>query len=251
MKIAIITGGSRGLGKAMAISIAAHGQDVILTYQHNKADADAVVAQIEQSGRKAVALQLDVADSASFPAFRDAVKQALKQTWNRDTFDALVNNAGIGIYAPLAEATEQQFDRLVNISLKGPLFLTQTLLPLMEDGGRIINISSGLSRFSGPGYGIYGALKGAIEVLTRYMAVEFGAARHITANVVAPGPIATDFAGGAVRDNAAYNQALASRTALGRVGEAEDIGGVVASMLTDEMHWINGQRIEASGGINL
>jgi NAD(P)-dependent dehydrogenase (short-subunit alcohol dehydrogenase family) len=250
MKIAIITGGSRGLGKAMAISIAAHEQDVILTYQHNKADADAVVAQIEQSGRKAVALQLDVADSASFPAFRDAVKQALKQTWNRDTFDFLINNAGIGIHAPITEVTEQQFDQLVDIQLKGPLFLTQTLLPLMEDGGRIINISSGLARFSGPGYSVYGATKGAIEVLTRYMAVEFGS-RHITANVVAPGPAATDFAGGAVRDNAAYNQALASRTALGRVGEAEDIGGVVASLLTDEMHWVNGQRIEASGGINL
>ncbi|GHO97972.1 short-chain dehydrogenase [Reticulibacter mediterranei] len=250
MKIAIITGGSRGLGKAMAISVAAHGQDVILTYQHNKQDAEAVVAQIEQSGRKAVALQLDVSDSTSFPAFRDAVKQALKQTWNRDTFNFLVNNAGIGIYAPLAEATEQQFDQLVNINLKGPLFLTQILLPLIEDGGRIINISSGLARFSGPGYGIYGALKGSIEVLTRYMATEFGS-RHITANVVAPGPIATDFGGGAVRDNAAYNQALASRTALGRVGEAEDIGGVVASLLSDEMHWINGQRIEASGGINL
>jgi NAD(P)-dependent dehydrogenase (short-subunit alcohol dehydrogenase family) len=250
MKIAIITGGSRGLGKAMAISVAAHGQDVILTYQHNKQDAEAVVAQIEQSGRKAVALQLDVSDSASFPAFRDAVKQALKQTWNRDTFDFLVNNAGIGIYAPLAEATEQQFDQLVNINLKGPLFLTQALLPLMEDGGRIINISSGLARFSGPGYGIYGATKGAIEVLTRYMAAEFGA-RHITVNVVAPGPAATDFGGGAVRDNAAYNQALASRTALGRVGEAEDIGGVVASLLSEETHWINGQRIEASGGINL
>ena len=205
---------------------------------------------IQKQGRKAVALQLDASNAASFAAFAEAVKETLKRMWQRDNFDFLVNNAGFGVYAPFTETTEEQFDQMVNVHLKGVFFLTQTLLPLMVDGGRIINISSGLARFSGPGYSAYGAMKGAIEVLTRYMAVELGS-RGIAVNVVAPGAIATDFGGGAVRDNAAVNQQIASQTALGRVGQAEDIGGVVAALLSGETYWINGQRIEVSGGINL
>ncbi len=250
MKVAIITGGSRGLGKDMAMSLAAHGQDVILTYNSKQEEAEAVVASIEKLGRKAVALQLNTSNIKSFAAFAEAVKEALKRTWNRDNFDFLVNNAGIGIHASLTETTEEQFDELVNIQFKGVFFLTQKLLPLMVDGGRIINISSGLTRFSGPGMSVYAATKGAIEVLTHYMAAELGS-RGITANVIAPGPIATDFGGGMVRDNVAINQQLASRSPLGRVGQAEDIGGVVASLLSEETQWINGQRIEVSGGINI
>lgn len=250
MTIAIITGGSRGLGKAMATSIASKGHDVILTYNSKKEEAADVVAQIEKYGRKAVALQLDVSNTKSFAAFGETVKETLKQVWGRNDFDFLINNAGIGIHALITETTEEQFDQLVNIHFKGPFFLTQTLLPLMVNGGRIINLSSGLARFSGPGYSVYGAAKGAVEVLTRYMAAELGQ-RGITVNTVAPGPTATDFAGGAIRDNAAYNQLLASRTALGRVGQPEDIGGVVAALLDKDTGWINGQRIEVSGGINL
>lgn len=250
MKIAIITGGSRGLGKAMAMSIAAHDQDVILTYKSKQREAEEVVASIEKQGRKAVALQLDTSDTKSFGGFVEAVKETLKNTWNRDKFDFLINNAGFAMNVLFSETTEEQFDQLVNVQFKGVFFLTQTLLPLMADGGRIINISSGLARFSGPGMSVYAATKGAIEVLTRYLAVEL-ASRGITANVIAAGPTATDFEGGRIRDNAQYNQQLASRTALGRVGQPEDIGGVVAALLSDETHWINGQRIEASGGINL
>ena len=250
MTVGIITGGSRGLGRAMALSVAEKGQDVILTYNSKQEEAEAVVTSIEQQGRKAVALQLDTSNVKSFTAFRDTVMETLKQTWNRDNFDFLVNNAGIGIHAPITETTEEQFDQLVNIQFKGVFFLTQTLLPLLVDGGRIINISSGLARFSYPGNSVYAATKGAIEVLTRYMAVELGP-RRISVNVVAPGAIATDFGGGMVRDNAEVNKRVASQTALGRVGQAEDIGPVVAALLSDVMHWVNGQRIEASGGQGL
>ncbi len=250
MTIALITGGSRGLGKDMALNIAKQGHDVILTYNNKKAEAEEVVATIERRGRKAVALQLNVGDTASFTAFRGSVKETLYRTWNRDTFDFLVNNAGIGIYAPFAETTEEQFDQLVTIHFKGTFFLTQTLLPLIADGGRIINLSSGLARFSGPGFSVYGAAKGAVEVLTRYMAVELGS-RRIRVNVVAPGAIETDFGGGVIRDNPEANKATASQTALGRAGKPEDIGGVVALLLSDEMGWINGQKIEVSGGIHL
>ena len=250
MTVGIITGGSRGLGKAMATSVAEKGQDVILTYNSKQQEAEAVVASIEKMGRKAVALQLNTSDIKSFAAFKDTVKETLKRTWNRDNFDFLVNNAGIGIYASITETSEEQFDQLVNIQFKGVFFLTQTLLPLLVDGGRIINISSGLARFSYPGNSVYGAVKGAIEVLTRYMAVELGP-RRITVNVVAPGAIATDFAGGMVRDNAEVNKQVASRIALGRVGQAEDIGPVVAALLSEDTRWINGQRIEASGGQSL
>jgi NAD(P)-dependent dehydrogenase (short-subunit alcohol dehydrogenase family) len=250
MKVAIITGGSRGLGKSMAMNIAAQGQDVLLTYNSKKEEAEEVVALIEKRGRKAVALQLDTSDTTSFAAFREAVKEALKRTWYRNDFDFLINNAGFGIHALFTETTEEQFNQLVNVHFKGVFFLTQTLLPLLVDGGRIINLSSGLARFSNPGNSVYGAVKGAIEVLTRYMAVELGP-RGITVNTAAPGPIATDFAGGIVRDNEAVNRQIASLTALGRVGQAEDIGGVVAALLSENTRWVNGQNIEVSGGINL
>ncbi|HEX4204863.1 MAG TPA: SDR family oxidoreductase [Ktedonobacteraceae bacterium] len=250
MKVAIITGGSRGLGKAMAMTLAAKGQDVLLTYNSRQQEAEEVVALIEKCGRKAVALQLDASDTKSFAAFGEAVKETLKRTWNRDNFDFLINNAGFGIRASLAETTEEQFDQLVNVHFKGVFFLIQTLLPLIADGGRIVNLSSGLARFSSPGMSVYGAVKGAIEVLTRYMAVELGP-RGITVNTIAPGAIATDFESGIVRDNKAVNQQIASQTALGRVGQPEDIGGVVAALLSEETSWVNGQKIEVSGGIYL
>ncbi len=247
-KIAIVTGSSRGLGKSMALSIAAKGQDVILTYRSQRAEAEAVVSSIEAMGRKAVALQLDVGDSTSFARFAQEVKQVLQSHWQRDTFDFLVNNAGIGIHVPFTETTEEAFDTLVNIHFKGVFFLTQKLLGLMADQGRIINISSGLARFSLPGYSAYAAMKGAVEVLTRYLAKELGP-RGITVNVVAPGAIETDFGGGTVRDNAEVNKFVASQTALGRVGLPDDIGPMVASLLSEDNRWVNAQRIEVSGGM--
>jgi NAD(P)-dependent dehydrogenase (short-subunit alcohol dehydrogenase family) len=248
MKIALVTGGSRGLGKSMSLHIAAKGNDVILTCNSKKAEAEDVVRQIEKMDRKAVAFSLDVSNSKSFDDFAGEVKQALQTKWSRNDFDFLVNNAGIGIHAPFAETSEEQFDRLMNIHLKGPFFLTQKLLPLMKDGGRIVNISSGLARFAFPGYSAYATMKGGIEVLTRYMAKELGP-RSIAVNVVAPGAIETDFGGGMVRDNKELNTFIASQTALGRVGLPDDIGGVVASLLMDDNRWINAQRIEASGGM--
>jgi len=250
MKIAIITGGSRGLGKSMALSLAEKGQDVILTYNSKADEAQEVVAQIEAKGRKAVALQLDVSKSASFDAFAQSVKEALHTTWNADKFDFLVNNAGTGLHASFMETTEEQFDEMVNVHFKGVFFLTQKLLPLMNDGGRIVNISSGLARFSYPGSSAYASMKGAVEVLSRYLAKELGS-RGIAVNVVAPGAIATDFSGGMVRDNKQVNDMIASVTALGRAGLPDDIGPMVASLLSDDNRWINGQRIEASGGMML
>ena len=250
MKIALVTGGSRGLGKSMALHLAAKGNDVILTYHSNRAEAEETVAQLGQSGRKAVALALDLSDHKSFPGFAETVKNALAQKWQRGDFDFLINNAGIGITAPFMETTEEQFDRLMDIHFKGTFFLTQKLLPLVKDGGRIVNISSGLARFSLPGHSAYGAMKGGVEVLTRYLAKELGP-RRITVNALAPGAIETDFGGGAVRDNPELNQMIASQTALGRVGLPDDIGGAVASLLSEESGWINGQRIEVSGGIYL
>jgi len=248
--ITLITGGSRGLGRNAALHVARSGGDVILTYRSHRGDAESAVAEIEKLGRKAVALQLDAGDSASFAAFAEAVNKALAETWQRERFDHLVNNAGIGMHASIAETTEQVFDELVNIHFKGVFFLTQKLLPLIEDGGRIINISSGLARFALPGYAAYGALKGAVEVLTRYLAKELGP-RGIAVNVVAPGAIETDFGGGRVRDNADLNAFVASITALGRAGKPDDIGGVIASLLQPANGWINAQRIEASGGMFL
>jgi NAD(P)-dependent dehydrogenase (short-subunit alcohol dehydrogenase family) len=249
-KIAIITGGSRGLGKNAALALAKKDVDVILTYHSKEAEAAAVAAEIEQAGARAVALQLDVGNSQSFDAFASQVKKILEQKWERSSFDYLVNNAGIGIHASFAETTEAQFDQLMNIHFKGAFFLTQKLLPLIADQGRIINLSSGLTRFSFPGYAAYASMKGAMEVLTRYLAKELGP-RGIAVNAVAPGAIETDFGGGAVRDNAQLNQMIASQTALGRVGVADDIGSVIASLLSDDNRWINAQRIEASGGMML
>ncbi|RZK99373.1 MAG: SDR family oxidoreductase [Rubrivivax sp.] len=248
--IALITGGSRGLGRNAAVKLAEQGSDVILTYRSNATEAQAVVQQIEALGRRAVALPLDVGDSASFKAFADQVKTVLANTWQRDRFDHLVNNAGIGIHASFEATTEGQFDTLVNIHLKGPFFLTQTLLPLIADGGRILNVSSGLARFSLPGYAAYAVMKGGIEVLSRYQAKELGA-RGIAVNTIAPGAIETDFGGGAVRDNAELNSFVASQTAMGRAGVPDDIGGAIASLLSPGNRWLTGQRIEVSGGMFL
>ncbi len=250
MSIALITGASRGLGKSIALHLAAQGHDVIITYHSKQAEADDVVRQIAAVGQKAIALQLDVADHSSFDVFTDQVKAALAQHWQRSDFDSLVNNAGIGIYASFMETTEAQFDQLMNIQLKGPFFLTQKLLPLIKDGGRIVNISTGLARFTLPGYAAYAAMKGAMEVLTRYQAKELGS-RRIAVNILAPGAIETDFGDGVVRDNAELNRHIASQTALGRVGLPDDIGGAVAALLSEQAGWINGQRIEASGGMFL
>jgi NAD(P)-dependent dehydrogenase (short-subunit alcohol dehydrogenase family) len=250
MKIGLVTGGSRGLGKSMSLHIAAKGNDVVLTYNSRKTDAEDVVKQIEQTGRKAAALALDISDSKSFDGFVEKLKEVLQAKWKRDDFDFLVNNAGIGISAPFAETSEKQFDDLMKIQLKGPFFLTQKLLPFIKDGGRIVNISTGLARFVLPGYAAYAATKGGIEVLTRYMAKELGP-RNITVNVIAPGAIESDFAGGVVRDNKEVNKFIASQIALGRVGLPDDIGSAVASLLSDDNHWITGQRIEVSGGMFL
>ena len=246
--ITLVTGGSRGLGRSTAIHVAQGGGDVILTYRTNRAEADKVVAEIEKLGRRAIALPLDVGASATFAAFADAVRDALATHWQRESFDHLVNNAGVGTHAAFADTTEAQFDELVNVHFKGVYFLTQKLLPLIADGGRIVNVSSGLARFSLPGYSAYAAMKGAIEVLTRYLAKELGA-RGIAVNTVAPGAIETDFGGGTVRDNAQVNAFVASQTALGRVGLPDDIGGMIASLLSPANRWINAQRIEASGGM--
>jgi NAD(P)-dependent dehydrogenase (short-subunit alcohol dehydrogenase family) len=248
-KIALVTGGSRGLGRNTALKVAEHGSDVILTYRTNRAEADEVVRQIERLGRRALALALDVEKSATFDTFAQQLRESL-QRWQSERFHFLVNNAGIGIHASFAETTEAQFDQLMNIHFKGVFFLTQKLLPLIADGGRIVNLSSGLARFSLPGYAAYGAMKGAIEVLSRYMAKELGP-RGIAVNVVAPGAIETDFGGGAVRDNKQLNAMIASQTALGRVGLPDDIGGMIASLLSSENSWINAQRIEVSGGMFL
>jgi NAD(P)-dependent dehydrogenase (short-subunit alcohol dehydrogenase family) len=247
-KIALITGGSRGLGRSAALKLAQQDVDIILSYRSKREQAEAVVAEIAATGRRAVALPLDAAVVAGFGDFAHAVRRALADNWQRDSFDYLVNNAGIGIHAPFAETSEAQFDELCNIHLKGVFFLTQKLLPLIADGGRILNVSSGLARFALPGYGAYAAMKGGIEVLTRYLAKELGA-RGIAVNVIAPGAIETDFGGGTVRDNAQVNAFVASQTALGRVGQPDDIGGAIAMLLSDGSRWINGQRIEASGGM--
>jgi NAD(P)-dependent dehydrogenase (short-subunit alcohol dehydrogenase family) len=249
-KIAIITGGSRGLGRSTALAVAARGIDVIFTYRTNKAEAEKVAAEIKASGRKALALQLDTGDSASFPAFAETIAAALRDTWGRTNFDYLVNNAGHSAPGLIATMSEADFDGLYQVHFKGVVFLTQKLLPLIADGGRIVNLSSGLARFSLPGYAAYASMKGAIEVFTRYLAKEVGT-RGIAVNVVAPGAIETDFGGGAVRDNADLNKFVASVTAMGRVGVPDDIGPMIATLLADENRWLTGQRIEVSGGMFL
>ncbi|MDU9409723.1 SDR family oxidoreductase [Pseudomonas sp. zfem001] len=246
-KIAIVTGSSRGLGRNTALNIARQGSDVVVTY-HSQADAAlAVVAEVEALGRKAVALQLDAGNVTTFPAFVERLRQALRDTWQRDSFDHLVNNAGHGDMASIAETSEAQFDALVNVHFKGVFFLTQALLPLMADGARIVNISSGLTRIAYPGFAAYSAVKGAVEVLSVYLAKELGS-RGIAVNTVAPGAIETDFLGGAVRDMPDLNKVFADMTALGRVGVPDDIGPMIASLLGEENRWVNAQRIEVSGG---
>ncbi|MBZ9579472.1 SDR family NAD(P)-dependent oxidoreductase [Klebsiella quasivariicola] len=249
-RIALVTGGSRGLGKNAALKLAAKGTDILLTYHSNRQAALDVVAEIEQKGVKAAALALNVGDSSTFDAFASEVAQVLTQQWGRTTFDYLLNNAGIGLNVPFAETSEAQFDQLMNIQFKGPFFLTQRLLPLLQDGGRILNVSSGLARFALPGYAAYAAMKGAMEVLTRYQAKELGG-RGISVNIIAPGAIETDFGGGVVRDNAEVNRHIAAQTALGRVGLPDDIGDAIAALLSDELAWMNAQRVEVSGGMFL
>jgi NAD(P)-dependent dehydrogenase (short-subunit alcohol dehydrogenase family) len=247
-KIALVTGGSRGLGRNTALHLARRGVDVVLTYHSRADEAAAAVAEIQALGRKAAALQLDTGKTADFAEFSERLRSCLSDTFGADRFDFLVNNAGIGMNTPFADVTEAQFDTLMNIHLKGVFFLTQHMLPLIKDGGRIVNISSGLARFSMPGYATYAVMKGGIEVLTRYLAKELGA-RGIAVNTVAPGAIETDFGGGAVRDNPQYNQMVASVTALGRAGQPDDIGAMIASLLSEDNRWVNGQRIEVSGGM--
>lgn len=246
-KVALVTGGSRGLGKEMAFHLARKGFDVIITYQTNKALADAVVSEIKSFGKKAVALPLDVAQSNSFGAFAHTVKETLSTEFGVSGLHALVNNAGIGVHAAYESTTEEQFDQMVNIHLKAAYFLTQKLLGILSDGASIVNISSGLARFSFNNYSAYAIMKAGIESLSRYQALELGS-RKIRVNTVAPGAIETDFGGGAVRDNQELNNMIANGTALGRVGLPDDVGSVVAFLCSDEAKWVNAQRIEVAGG---
>jgi NAD(P)-dependent dehydrogenase (short-subunit alcohol dehydrogenase family) len=249
-RIALITGANRGIGRSTARFLARDGVDVILTYRTHSDEAEEAVAEIRALGRNAVALPLDVGDVASLDAFADAVRAALRTTWDRDTFDLLVNNGGMSRGGMIADVTEEDVDALIDVHFKGVLFLTQKLLPLMADGGSIVNLSSGLARVTFPQRAVYGSVKGAVEVLTRYLAAELGP-RGITANVIAPGAVATDFSGGMLRDNPEHQERIASMTALGRYAVADDIGGAIASLLDPRNRWITGQRIEVSGGLHL
>lgn len=248
--IALITGASRGLGKSAALQMAADGWDLVITYQQRADAAEETLALIRASGRKALALQLDTADVASFKAFTTSFAEGLRSTFGRDSFDALVNNAGNSSNVAFMETTEQQFDDLMNVHLKGVFFLTQALVPLLADGARILNVSSGLARFCTPGKAAYATMKGGVEVLTRYLAKELGP-RGIRVNAIAPGAIATDFSGGVVRDNPQVHAYVASNTALARVGQPDDIGMAVAALLSNRMGWVNGVTVEASGGMFL
>jgi NAD(P)-dependent dehydrogenase (short-subunit alcohol dehydrogenase family) len=248
-RTAIITGGSRGLGRNTAIHLARRGVDILFTYRANQKEADSLIREVEAMGRKAAAFRLNAGDVHVFDGFAGDVRKTL-HAWERERFDYLVNNAGGSLHANFDQTTEAQFDEIVNVHFKGVYFLTQKLLPLIKDGGRIVNVSSGLARFALPGSSAYGATKGAIEVLTRYLAKELGP-RRITANVVAPGAIETDFSGGMVRDNPEINKRVAEMTALGRVGVPDDIGPMIAALLSDENRWVNGQKIEVSGGMAL
>lgn len=250
VKIALVTGGSRGLGKNMAVRIAEKGNDVIITYQSQKELAEEVVKEIEAMGRKAVALELDLANFYSLDGFVTELAKTIQTNWGVSNFDFLINNAGIGATVPFAQVTENDFDLFMNIHFKSVYFLTQKLLPLINDHGRIINISTGTTRVCVPGYSVYASMKGAIETLTKYLAKDLGS-RGITVNVVAPGPIETDFNNAAIRNHPERKAAMASQIALGRVGQAEDIGGVIAFLCSEDSGWITGQRIEASGGISL
>ncbi|WP_298959540.1 SDR family oxidoreductase [uncultured Roseibium sp.] len=249
-KIALITGGSRGLGRNMALHLARHGIDSVLTYHSNKVSAEETVAEIETLGQRAVAIKLDTGDISTFTDFHSDLRAALKETWRRDGFDILINNAGTGVHKSFADTTEDEFDHLMNVHVKGVFFLTQELLPMLPDGGRILNISTGLARFTMPGYAAYATMKGAVETLTRYLAKELGP-RSIAVNTLAPGAIETDFGGGAVRDVPELNNMIAGMTAMGRAGMPDDIGGAVAAILTGDTAWMTGQRIEVSGGQSL
>jgi NAD(P)-dependent dehydrogenase (short-subunit alcohol dehydrogenase family) len=246
-KVAVVTGGSRGLGRSTVTALADRGVDSVFTYHSNAAEADKVVAAVGEKGRRAVALQLDTGDTSSFDGFVGRLRPVLDDL-GAGRFDFLVNNAGTSHHAPIETTTEEDFDALYRVHLKGVFFLTQKLLPLINDGGRIVNVSSGLARFAFPGSASYASMKGAVEVLTRYMAKELGP-RRITANVVAPGAIATDFSGGMVRDNPEIGRQIGDATALGRVGQPDDIGPMIASLLSDDNGWVNAQRIEVSGGM--
>ena len=248
-KIAIVTGGSRGLGRNTVLSLAKRGVNSVFTYHSSREEADEVVAEVKKARAKATTLQLDTGNVGTFDGFVENVRSALADL-GAERFDYLVNNAGISDHTPFGEVTEEVLDRVYNINFKGVFFLTQKLLPLMSDGGQIVNISSGVTRFVNPNSSPYASLKGAIEVLTRYLAYDLGP-RGITVNTVAPGAIATDFSGGTVRDNPAANKHVADMTALGRAGEPDDIGPMIASLLSDDNHWINAQRIEVSGGMSL
>ncbi len=248
-KTAMISGGSRGLGRNTAVNLARRGVDILFTYHSHAAEAQSLVREAEAMGRKAAAFPLDAGNIRLFDRFVDDVRNTLR-SWGRERFDYLVNNAGTSLHKPFDQTTEAEFDQIVNVHFKGVYFLTQKLLPLIRDGGRIVNISSGLARFSMPGTSAYGAAKGAIEVFTRYLAKELGP-RGITANVVAPGAIQTDFSGGIVRDNPEINKRVAEMTALGRAGVPDDVGPIIAALLSDDNRWVNGQRIEVSGGMSL
>jgi NAD(P)-dependent dehydrogenase (short-subunit alcohol dehydrogenase family) len=249
-RIALITGGNRGIGRSTALQLARNGVDLILTYRANADEAAAVVASITELGRSAIALPLDVGDVASFPAFAAAVTDALRETWERDTIDFLINNGGMSIGGSLTTVTEEDFDRLVDVHFKGVFFLTQTLSGLLADNGSIVNVSTGLTRVTTPDRMIYGSVKGAVEVLTRYLAQELGT-RGITVNTIAPGAVATDFSGGLLRDNEHVQELITSVTALGRYAVADDIGPAIAALLGDGNRWVTGQRIEVSGGLHL
>lgn len=249
-KLALITGGSRGLGRSMANKLADKGINIIITYHTNKTEADNVLAEVQAKGVDALALQLDVSKADTFNQFVADLKLAMTDKFGSDKLDFLINNAGIGLPSPIGATDVSVVDTLTDIHFKAPFMLTQLMLPTLNDGGAIVNISSGLARFTAPGYAVYGSLKAAVEQLSRYLAKELGP-RQIRVNCVAPGAIETDFGGGAVRDNADYNKMVASATALGRAGLPDDIGDVVAFLCTDESRWINGQRIEVSGGTNL
>ncbi|WP_424568357.1 SDR family NAD(P)-dependent oxidoreductase [Streptomyces sp. CH-036] len=249
-RIALITGANRGLGRSTALHLAAAGTDLILTYRSHAEEAQAVVEEARKLGRRAVALRLDTGDTAAFPDFTAQVRAALAQEWGREDLDVLVNNAGHGVHAPFEETTEEQFDGLMDVHVKGVFFLTQALLPLIKDGGRILNVSTGLTRFIAAPTAAYAAAKGAVEILTRYLAKELGP-RGIAVNALAPGATGTDFGGGGVRDNQGMRSMLSSVTAMGRPGEAEDIGAAAAALLADGTSWVTGQRIEASGGMLL
>ena len=249
-KIALVTGGSRGLGKDMALALAGKGIDIVLTYRTKQDEALKVVAEITKGGRKALAMPFDVSDTKSFDSFIAQLGASLQKHWGVSTFDFLINNAGIGATLPIAQVTEEAFDNLMNIHFKGVYFLTQKSIPHLNDGGCVINISSGTTRYCVPGYSVYSSLKGAVEVFTKYVAKELGA-RGIRANIVAPGPVETDFNNAAIRNNPQMKSFLGSQSPLGRVGQADDIGSVVAFLCSQEAKWINGQRIEVAGGINL